>query len=202
MHEAPSVLSAWSNYYVITGSAAAALTGLMFVVMTLIAGNRTQSTGEAVATYNTPTVVHFSCSLLVSATLSAPWHSLLHAGLMLGLIGLYGTAYVIYIMYRTRRVSTYRAQMEDLLWHVALPLVAYVAIVAGAILLPSVPTEALFALAGGNVLLIFIGIHNAWDVVTYIAVDFDPNAEGEVIPASQTPVPPNASGSDEPPPVS
>ena len=40
------------------------------------------------------------------------------------------------------------------------------------------PTQALFALAGANLLLIFIGIHNAWDVVTYIAIQLpeDPSS--------------------------
>jgi len=30
--------------------------------------------------------------------------------------------------------------------------------------------QALFALAGGALLLIFIGIRNAWDIVTFIAI--------------------------------
>lgn len=33
-----SPLTAWANFYVITGTAAATLTGLMFVVITLIVG--------------------------------------------------------------------------------------------------------------------------------------------------------------------
>mgnify|MGYP001252826337 CR=1 FL=1 len=38
MHDTASlVITAWSNFYVITGSSAAALTGLMFVVITLVA---------------------------------------------------------------------------------------------------------------------------------------------------------------------
>src|SRR2546428_14082642 len=35
-----SPLATWQNFYVIIGSAAATLTGLMFVVITLIAGRR------------------------------------------------------------------------------------------------------------------------------------------------------------------
>jgi len=47
-----------------------------------------------------------------------------------------------------------------------LPCLAY-----GAIALAAVPVQALFILAGGVMLLIFIGIRNAWDSVTYIAID-------------------------------
>ena len=44
---APSILTPWSNFYVIAGSSAGALTGLMFVVITLIADRRAQSTMQA-----------------------------------------------------------------------------------------------------------------------------------------------------------
>ncbi|MDB5040932.1 MAG: hypothetical protein JWN27_1658 [Candidatus Eremiobacteraeota bacterium] len=171
MHDtAPSVITAWSNFYVITGSSAAALTGLMFVVITLVAGDRTRTTHEGVATFSTPTVMHFCAALLVSAILSAPWLSLTHVAAVLGLVGLCGVVYVTRVLQRTRRLTEYRPGIDDWVWFAILPSIAYVAILAAAILLPSVPTQALFALAGANLLLIFIGIHNAWDVVTYIAI--------------------------------
>jgi len=37
---APSILAHWESFYVIVGSSAAALTGLMFVVITLIADSK------------------------------------------------------------------------------------------------------------------------------------------------------------------
>ena len=40
LEAALSPLAPWQNFYVIIGSAAAALTGLMFVVITLIMGTR------------------------------------------------------------------------------------------------------------------------------------------------------------------
>jgi hypothetical protein len=174
MHDtASSAITAWSNFYVITGSSAAALTGLMFVVITLVAGDRSKRTNEGVATFSTPTVVHFCAALLVSATLSAPWRSLIHAAALLGITGLYGIVYVARVMLRQRRLTVYKPQVDDWVWYSILPLIAYVAILFAAILLPWAPTETLFALAGANVLLIFIGIHNAWDVVTFIAVELE-----------------------------
>jgi hypothetical protein len=173
MHEAPSVLSAWSNFYVITGSSAAALTGLMFVVITLVAGDRSRAWGEGISTFSSPTVVHFCVALLVSAILTAPWHSLGQVGVMLGLTGLYGVAYTLLIVYRlTYRIrrEAYRPQVEDWLSYAIVPLVGYVAIAGAAIGLPAVPAAASFALAGATVLLIFVGIRNAWDVVTFIAI--------------------------------
>jgi hypothetical protein len=166
-----SVLTPWSNFYIMTGSAAASLTGLMFVVITLVTGTeRVRKNPDGIGTFSTPTVAHFGAALLVSALLSVPWRSLAHPATLLGLIGLCGVVYVLRVMYRTRRMTVYSADIEDWTWFTILPLVAYGAILTGAIALPAFPVEALFALAAGVVILIFIGIRNAWDIVTFIAI--------------------------------
>jgi hypothetical protein len=114
MHDtAPSVITAWSNFYVITGSSAGALTGLMFVVITLVAGDRSRTTHEGVATFSTPTVMHFCAALLVSALLCAPWRSLTHAAVVLGFLGLCGVMYVSRVLMRTSRLTGYRPGIDD-----------------------------------------------------------------------------------------
>ena len=166
-----SPLATWQNFYVIIGSAAATLTGLMFVVITLIAGVRGRRSSEAFAVFNTPNVVHFGAALLVAAILSAPWQALWHAGLLLGLSGLGGMIYVVIVLRRARRQRDYQPVLEDWLWHTVFPLVSYTALLVAAMLLPGHPAPALFVIAAGTVLLLFIGIHNAWDNVTYIAIE-------------------------------
>ncbi len=168
---APPLLAAWSSFYILTGSSAAALTGLMFVVITLLAGRERQDGAqEGIATFTTPTVMHFAAALFVSGALVAPWPSLVHAGVAVGLIGLAGVALILRVMHRTRRLTVYTPDLEDWIWYTILPLGAYGAISAGAIGLAVIPVRALFVLAGGVALLIFIGIRNAWDVVTYLAI--------------------------------
>ena len=168
-----SPLATWQNFYVIIGSAAAALTGLLFVVATLIAQVRVRvsSPSEAFATFNTPNIVHFRSALLVAAILSAPWQALWNAGLLLGLSGLGGMIYVVIVLRRARRQTDYQPVLEDWLWHTVFPLVSYTALFVAAILLPGYPAPALFVIAAGTVLLLFIGIHNAWDNVIYIAFE-------------------------------
>ena len=168
---AVSLLTTWQNFYVIIGSSAAALTGLTFVVITLIAGVRARKSTGSIAAFATPTVVHFCAALFVAAILSAPWQVLWHAGLLLGLSGLAGMTYVVIVMRRVRRQSDYQPVLEDWLWHTVLPLVSYTALVAAAIVLPGNPELALFVIGAVTVLLLFIGIHNAWDTVTYIAIE-------------------------------
>jgi hypothetical protein len=169
---AASVLAPWANFSVLTGSAAAALTGLMFVVITIVTGTeRTSRNPDGISTFSTPTVAHFGAALLVAAMLSAPWPSLDYPAALLGLTGLYGVVYVYRLMHRARRLSSYNPDLEDWAWYTVLPFVSYGAILAGAIMLPVKPGTAPFALAAGILLLIFIGIHNAWDVVTYLAIE-------------------------------
>jgi hypothetical protein len=168
---ASSLLTPWLSFYVMAGSSAAALTGLMFVVTTLVAGSeRRRRSRDGISTFSTPTVVHFCAALLVSAILSAPWRSLLAPATLLGLGGLYGVIHVLAVIYRASRLTGYTPDLEDWVWYTILPFVSYAAILGGAITLPVTPLDALFALAGGVILLVFIGIHNAWDIVTFLVI--------------------------------
>jgi len=168
-----SPLATWQSFYTIIGSAAATLTGLMFVVITLIAGVRVRVSPDSggIATFNSPNVVHFCLALLVAAILSAPWQALWPAGLLLGLSGLGGMIYVVIVLRRVRRQTDYQPVLEDWLWHTVFPLVSYTALLVAAIVLPGHTAPALFVIAAGTVLLLFIGIHNAWDNVLYITIE-------------------------------
>ena len=177
-----SFLATWHNFYGIVGSAAATLTGLMFVVVTLIAGVRVRvsSPGEAFATFNTPNVFHFGIAGLVAVILSAPWQALWNAGLLLGLSGLGGVIYVIIVLRRTLRQTDYQPVLEDWLGHTILPLVSYISLAVAAMVLPGHPVPALFVIAAGTVLLLFIGIHNSWDTVTYVTIElFQPKDKSQ-----------------------
>ena len=166
-------LAHWQNFYVIIGSAAATLTGLMFVVITLIAGTRVRvaSSSGAVGAFGTPNVVHFGAALLVAAILSAPWQALWNVGLLLGFLGLGGVSYLIIVLRRARRQTDYQPVLEDWLWHTLFPFLSYATFLVAALLLPGYPTPTLFAIAAGTILLLFIGIHNAWDSVTYTVTE-------------------------------
>ena len=166
------MFTAWQNFYIIVGSSAGALTGLTFVAVTLMRGRQAQGVSRAVAAYTTPTVVHFGAALFVCAVLSVPWPALAPVAFLLGLSGLGGIAYVGVVVRRIRQLDLYEAVLEDWVWRGILPLVAYAGLVVAAPLLrPGSATLALFGVGAAVVLLVFIGIHNAWDEVTYIAVE-------------------------------
>jgi len=162
-----SALAAWESFYVIVGSSSAALTGLMFVVISLVAERLNSQTAHGVAAFATPTVVHFCGVFLVSAVLSAPWRSITSPAAITGVIGLVGIVYVFIVIRRARRQSAYRPVFEDWLWHGFLPLVAYLTFAVSGLVLLGRPTPAEFAIAAATVVLLFCGIHNSWDAVTY-----------------------------------
>lgn len=178
-----SPLANWANFYVITGSSAGALIGLMFVVIALIQGRMQQGQigGQGLGAFNTPTIVHFSAVLVVSAMLSAPWPALWQAALLLGLSGIALLVYAVIVTRRLRRFpqfTEYNPVMEDWLFYAAIPLVAYATIIVAGIMLPGNPDLALFAIAAVLILLLLAGIHNAWDIVTYMTI-LQPAAHAE-----------------------
>ena len=130
------------------------------------------SRGSDTATnaFSSPTIVHFSTVLFISAILSAPWSTLSGAGLALGANGVAGLVYALIVVRRTQRQTVYVPVLEDWLFHAVLPLIAYIALLVTAIFLGRYPTSSLFVIGGIALLLLFVGIHNAWDGAVYITL--------------------------------
>jgi hypothetical protein len=161
-------LAEWDSFYVIVGSAAGALIGLQFVVMTLIAERPPPRAAEAGPVFGTPTIVHFSAVLLVSALLRMPWQTIMAPAAILGLIGLSGAAYLVITIFRMRKQNAYQPDLEDWGFHIVLPLLAYLVLPVCAFAALSRTRDALFGVGASTLLLLFIGIHNAWDSVAYM----------------------------------
>lgn len=161
------ILSEWDSFYVIVGSAGGALVGLQFVVLTLIAERPPKDMERAGAAFATPTIVHFGAVLLVAAVLRAPWHTVGPLSLFLAAAGIGGVAYAIFVARMMRRQSAYRPVFEDWLFYVLLPLGAYLGLASSALAATTHLGGALFGVGAAALLLLFVGIHNAWDSVAY-----------------------------------
>src|SRR5205823_2589540 len=125
---------AWETFYLLLGSAAGALTGLMFVVVVLLA-NVSFGTEEAVHAYGTPTVVHFSGVLLLSILLAVPWPGLPALVMALATFGVAGTIYMLIVIRRALQQKSYTPVFEDWLFYMAVPIAAYLMLLAAAALL-------------------------------------------------------------------
>jgi hypothetical protein len=163
-------LAGWETFYVIVGSSAAALTGLMFVVVTLIKESDIPRSSGTVAAFGTPTVVHFCAALVVAAVLTAPWRTPTNVAAAVGIVGAAGLIYTLMVVQRARKQTSYQPVLEDWLFHTALPIAAYAAILIAAAVLRSDPEHSLFGIGAAVLALVLIGIHNSWDTVTYVTV--------------------------------
>jgi len=185
---AHETLSLWESIYVIVGSSAGALTGLQFVVMAIVADSEARSGKSEIDAFGTPTVVHFCAVLVVSAIISSPWPELWQAATALFIAGVLGIVYSLIIVRRTRQTTQYRPVLEDWIFHVCLPLGGYILLTVAAATLPRNHVLALFGIAAFALLLLFIGIRNAWDTVTYVAVELMSKSPP---PAEKPPPPPS-----------
>jgi hypothetical protein len=159
-------LAQWDSFYVIVGSAAGALIGLQFVVMTLLADSPSLAAPDAGAAFGSPTIVHFSMALLLSAIVRVPWPNILALSLALGAMGFLGALYVAIVARRMRAQSSYSPDLEDWLFHSFVPFVAYALLALAAIMMVH-RSWAMFGAGASALLLLFDGIHNAWDSVAY-----------------------------------
>lgn len=185
---AHETLSQWESFYVIVGSSAGALTGLQFVVMAIVADSEASSGKREIDAFGTPTVVHFCAVLVVSAIISAPWPQLWQAATALLIGGLLGIVYSLIVVHRARLTTEYRPVMEDWIFHVCLPLFAYILLTVAALTLPRQHLLALFGIAAVSLTLLFVGIRNAWDTVTYVAMGLMSQSQP---PGGKLPPPPS-----------
>lgn len=160
-------LAGWESFHVIVASAAAVLIGLQFVAMTLIAERPVVRAGEAGAAFATPTIVHFSVVFLLSAILRAPWGTITPPAALWGLLGLIGIVYAAVVARRMRRQPVYDPVFEDWLFHLLLPLLAYLTLAVSALAARAHAREVLFGVGAAELVLLYVGIHNAWDSLAY-----------------------------------
>lgn len=165
-----SPLAEWDNSYVIVGSAAGGLTGLTFVVIARAADVKRVSL-LGLRTFVTPTIVHFGAVLALSAYLSVPHQTVtsLCAGLGVGAVA--GILYIAAITAAMRSVAkTYVPVHEDWIWNAVVPGLAYVGLLAMAVIGWHDLAFSLYGVATVSVVLLFTGIHNAWDVAVWNSI--------------------------------
>jgi hypothetical protein len=166
-----SLLAGWDNFYVITGGAAGGLTGLTFVVITLAAdAHRVRPVG--VQAFVSPTIVHFGAILALAAYLSMPRHTVVSLSLGLGAVGLAGLVYIATIATAIHRMKgDYIPVPEDWIWNVILPALCFGALLTMAVLFSTSAKTCLYGVAAAIMLLMIIGIHNAWDIAVWNSVN-------------------------------
>jgi hypothetical protein len=161
MHASARVLEHWGEFYLLVGTAAAALVALLFVAFSIGAGIIAPS--SKTRTYMSPVVFHFASVLAGSALALMPSHSAFSLAVLIGTGALGGTAYSMFVLYRlfTDGIS----DLADRLCYGALPLISYAAALGAAWLLMTARAHGADLLASSVVLLLLVNIRNAWDLM-------------------------------------
>jgi uncharacterized RDD family membrane protein YckC len=84
--------------------------------------------------------------------------------------GLTGLTFVVIASNIRHNLGNYLPVREDWIWNVIMPGIGYGALLSMAILLWRHPDPNLYGVSAASMLLLFIGIHNAWDIAVWMTL--------------------------------
>jgi hypothetical protein len=164
------VFHEWDSFYLLIGSGAAALIGLLFVVVTLIAELEERRASLGAKIFISPTVFHLGVVLVLSAVALTPHMTGWAAAAITVVTGVVGGPYAALNGLRIhRRDIPDPPHWSDEWCYGWLPALFYVALVMSALLVWREPEIGVYAFGLTLVALLLIAIRNAWDLVTYLA---------------------------------
>jgi hypothetical protein len=167
---AAAMFDGWENYYLMVGSSAGALIGLMFVVVTLTAGRDRAETERGKHLYTSPIVWHLGVILTLSGAAAIPamtprFFAVAAGGL--GIIGLgIGVRSAIGI---ARNPGAPDTAVFDTFWYGIAPAITYVGLAGAALGTFCDWRWGTTAIAADLMALLLVSIHAEWDLVTYLA---------------------------------
>jgi hypothetical protein len=163
----PSEWHDWHDFYMLLGTASAALVALLFVAVSIGASFLTPERSVATRTFMSPVVFHFSTLLLISLIAIVPSHTALSLAIGITLVAVAGLAYTTVVLVGLARASV--SDIADRFGYGFCPLAAYLAMLAAASLVISRAALAADILAAALLLLLAVSIRNAWDLMLAFA---------------------------------
>lgn len=169
----------WDNFYLMIGSAAGALIGLLFVVVTLTTNLGRDKAMRGQQLYMTPIVFHLGVILVLSAVTAIPDLDAPATGTLVAIAALMGLAYAGFIISQIgSRRTPEPSHWSDLWCYGVIPGVVYLGLLAAAVAIGTARTFADYTIAAALVALLLTSIRNAWDLVTFLAPSVR-DADGE-----------------------
>jgi hypothetical protein len=161
------MLEHWHEFYLLLGTAAAALVALLFVAASIGAGLVSAERGSNTRTYMSPVVFHFTTVLFVSLIALVPSQTRLSIAVLIAASGLVAGIYSIVILIRVLKNRT--IDLADRLGYGVTPVIGYAAALFAAALFFIESHRAPDVLAGAVLLLLIVNIRNAWDLTLFFA---------------------------------
>jgi hypothetical protein len=161
------MLEAWHDFFVLLGTAAAALAALLFVAASIGAGYMRYGGDSPTHTFISPVLLHYSYVLFASLVALVPIHS---EGSFAGIIGISAAlalGYAVHILLRVWRSA--HSDMDDRLAYGAGPPIAYVLALVAAVGIFAHLAFGLPLLAGALIFLLLVNIRNTWDLTIFFS---------------------------------
>jgi hypothetical protein len=170
----------WGEFYLLAGSAAAVLIGLIFVVVTLMQDRPRSSVLNGSKLYMGPVVLHVTFVLVLSATALIPRISPTEFAIVSGAVSIWG---LVRGMISTQGIRALTGEDKphwtDMWFYGVIPTSLYVllAVVSFAAWqrLPCAPRGVAAVITA----FLLITIRNEWDLVTWLAPRPDPPQESD-----------------------
>jgi hypothetical protein len=162
------ILVQWHEFYSIIGEASATLVALIFVAASIGAEVFT-SKQAGTRSFLSPTVVHFTTVLVICLLASIPNETWEVLGALLGGVGAIGLVYSGWVWRRMLKHG-FVASIDtvDRLWYALLPIPAHLLVITAGLSLWRRSLVSLDLLASALILLLLIGIRNAWDMTVWV----------------------------------
>ncbi|HVY21010.1 MAG TPA: hypothetical protein VHA70_13165 [Bauldia sp.] len=159
---------AWETYYLMVGSSAGALIGLLFVVITL-SGELDPDRGSiAQRTFLSPTIFHFVAVMVISC---AAVVTTLPPPAMAAVIAIPGVVGTVNAGITLRTLTSGKLDVThwtDYLYYGVLPAIGHVWLVIAAWAVWQGGGFGEYAVAAGAMALLLLGIRDAWDLATWL----------------------------------
>ncbi len=162
------MLEHWHDFYVLFGTASAALMALLFVAASIGAAVFTPESRGATRTYMSPVVFHYTNTLFLSLIALVPDFEAHTFAIVVAVAAIGSVCYSLYIAVRVMRHSY--SDLADRIAYGSVPVVAYACGLISAWLMLAGKTKAgLDLLAAAALLLLVVNIRNAWDLMISLA---------------------------------
>ncbi|HZZ92413.1 MAG TPA: hypothetical protein VFE23_07615 [Usitatibacter sp.] len=161
-------LEAWHDFYLVVGTGATTLTGLLFVIVSLGPHVLSRHKSTGVRAFVSPVAAHFTYVLVISALMLAPEIPRL---ILAGAVGAAGLGGIVFTTW-TRAHQRWRANglsNLDWVWFVGMPYLCFASLLVSSACLAWHGDLGLFGIGATSVLLIVVGIRNAWDLALWIS---------------------------------
>lgn len=164
------MFQSWEEYFLMIGSSAGALIGLMFVVVTLTAGRERSEVERGKHLYTSPIVWHFAVILALSGAAIAPTMPPRLFAVTSGGLGILGLAMCVRAAIGIARAAIApEAAGFDFFWYGIAPAITYAGLAGAALAVFAGNRWGASLLAADLMALLLVGIHAAWDLVTFLA---------------------------------